>query len=276
VTAGKAIAATSNTSAGCVSQGTCTVVSPDCNTVIATYLDLSSVGKTALNLYWALVYTSFNQMDLWRLSVDGTFDSLIIDSGIYWEHAQGVSPLGSFNPYSSFMVYNVKQYTFTYGSSSATMYWKTYRGFYNGMFQKLQLAHCSSSNVFLGTVFYAFSQETSPLAVIPLDYSEYVKYQELRKTFGYSYDGINQPGWNADDIINILKELFPDRAWMVLDDRDSTLYLWNVNFPDIPEWLLQKINPTVVKTLKSPSSLDPEKSLFTLLAERNNVSRQTA
>ncbi len=273
VSVGRAVVATSNTSAGCVSQGTCTVVSPTCNTVVDTYLDLSSVGKTALNLYWALVYTSFGSADLWRLGVDGIADSLIVDSGVYWEYYTGVRSFGSFNPYSSFMAYNVKQYTFTSGSSSATMYWKTYRGFYNGMFQKLQFTHCASDNVFLGTVLYTFSQETSPIAVIPLDYSEYVKYQELRKTFGYSYDGISQPGWNALDIISVLKELFPDKSWMVLDDRESTLYLWNVNFPDIPDWLLQRLSPISVKVLKSPSSLDAEKSLFTLLAHRNNVSQ---
>ena len=124
---------------------------------------------------------------------------------------------------------------------------------------------------FAGKVIAGVLMETSPIAVIPLDYSEYLKYNELRRAFGYSTDGINQPGWNAADMIRVLKELFPDRAWMVLDDKDSMLYLWNVNFPDVPEWLLQRLSPTSVKVLKSPSSLDAEKSLFTLLEQRNNV-----
>jgi len=130
----------------------------------------------------------------------------------------------------------------------------------------------NSNNIYFAsmafaTVFY----ESSPVAVIPLDYSEYLRYSELRRTFGYSADGINQPGWNADDIINVLKELFPDRAWMVYDDKDSTLYLWNVDFSDVPEWLLEKIDPTAVKVLKSPPSPEPEKSLFTELEKRNYV-----
>ncbi len=274
VYAGKAIAATSNTSAGCVSQGTCTVVNPDCNTCIATYLDLSSVGKTALNLYWALAFTSFHQLDIWRLVVDGMLDSLLLESGMFWEYTNGVSSPGSFNPYASSMVYNIKQYTFTSGSSSVTMYWKTYRGFYNGMFQVLQFVHCAGiNNVFLGEMFFTYSREASPTAIIPLDYSEYLKYQELRKAFGYSYDGISQPGWNTLDIISALKELFPDKSWMVLDDRDSTLYLWNVNFSDVPDWLLQRLNPVAVKVLKAPSSMEPEKSLFAQLENRNYVSR---
>jgi hypothetical protein len=129
---------------------------------------------------------------------------------------------------------------------------------------------------FLGRVSMGVFIESSPMAVIPLDYSEYLKYSELRKTLGYSADGINQPGWNADDMIRVLRELFPDRAWMVLDDRDSTLYLWNVNFSDVPDWLLQRLNPTSVKVLKSPSSLDAEKSLFAELEKKNYVSQQTA
>jgi transcription initiation factor IIE alpha subunit len=115
--------------------------------------------------------------------------------------------------------------------------------------------------------------ESSPLAVIPLDYNEYLKYSELRRTFGYSIDGINQPGWNADDIIRVLKELYQDKAWMVYDDKDATLYLWNVNFKDIPDWILEKVNPHKVKVLKLPASLDAEKSLFTLLAQKNYVSQ---
>jgi hypothetical protein len=47
---------------------------------------------------------------------------------------------------------------------------------------------------FAGKVIAGVLMEASPLAVIPLDYSEYLKYSELRKTFGYSADGINQPG----------------------------------------------------------------------------------
>ncbi len=121
-------------------------------------------------------------------------------------------------------------------------------------------------------VIVSYMYEVSPTAIIPLDYNnDYLVYPELRRIFGYSYNGIDQPGWNASDIINVLKELFPDRAWMVYDDKDSTLYLWNVNFSDIPDWLLQKINPSRAKTLQAPSSTSAEQSLFSLLAQRNNV-----
>ena len=91
-------------------------------------------------------------------------------------------------------------------------------------------------------IWYAFDMkvtyayEASPLAVIPLDYDrDYVPYQELRNAFGYAYTGVDQPGWNADDIIRVLRELFPDRAWAVFDDRQYVLYLYNLTPDYVPD-----------------------------------------
>jgi hypothetical protein len=83
-----------------------------------------------------------------------------------------------------------------------------------------------------------FSFEASPEALIPnLDYNEYMKYSELRNVIGYRYcDGqmLNYApencmavGWNADDMVNILKQLFKDREWYVYDDAKNILYANN-------------------------------------------------
>ncbi len=114
----KALVFTSNTSPGCVSQGTCTVQTNVFHQVIVDY---SSVGKTALNLYWSLVASNFGMLPDQRIYLDDVWDILLVHSGImleYWRYyapdSAGGLPVESFNPYSSFMAYNVKQYTFHY------------------------------------------------------------------------------------------------------------------------------------------------------------------
>jgi hypothetical protein len=117
-------------------------------------------------------------------------------------------------------------------------------------------------------VVYAY--ESSPLAVIPLDYDrDYVQYQELRSAFGFSINGVDQPGWNADDIVRVLKELFPDRAWAVFDDRQYVLYLYNLTPDYIPDWLIEKLSPTAMKVLKAPADATVAKAWLDLLNERN-------
>jgi len=118
------------------------------------------------------------------------------------------------------------------------------------------------------TVVYAY--ESSPLAVIPLDYDrEWLPYQELRKAFGYADTGVDQPGWNADDIIRVLKELFPNRAWAVFDDRQHVLYLYNLTPDYVPDWLVEKLVPTSMKVLKPPANATVAKAWLDLLNERN-------
>lgn len=265
VAVGKAIAI-SPSRPKCADQGTCEHYSSECDTVIGTYLDLTSVGKQALKLYWTLAFTSFDIFDLLRPVVDDRVDALVIDSGLYWEYRIGIRKPDEFNPYSSSMMYKVVQYTY---SSGNTMYWKTYRGIYDGLFQKLALAHCMGTNAVIGELFFTLSYEASPVAIIPLDYREYVKYQDLRKTFGYSYNGIDQPGWNAQDIINVLKEIFPDRVWMVFDDNTLTLYGYGITLEQVPQWLIDRLNPVAFKVLKEPWDLSLVEKFISELESRN-------
>jgi len=117
-------------------------------------------------------------------------------------------------------------------------------------------------------VVYAY--ESSPLAVIPLDYNkEWLPYQELRSTFGYADTGVDQPGWNADDIIRVLRELFPNRAWAVFDDRQYVLYLYNLTPDYVPDWLIEKLSPTAMKVLQPPADAAVAKAWLDLLNERN-------
>jgi len=125
-------------------------------------------------------------------------------------------------------------------------------------------------------IWYAFdvwmiwAYESSPLAVIPLDYGkEWLPYQELRSAFGYAATGVDQPGWNADDIIRVLRELFPDRAWAVFDDRQNMLYLYNLTPDYIPDWLIEKLSPTAMKVLQPPADVAVAKAWLDLLNERN-------
>jgi len=130
------------------------------------------------------------------------------------------------------------------------------------------------SNV--NNIWYAFdtvvvwAYESSPLAIIPLDYDrDYVPYQELRNVFGYAYTGVDQPGWNADDIISVLRELFPDRAWAVFDDKSLILYLYNLTPDFVPDWLVEKLNPVSMKVLMRPSNSSIAKAWLDELNRRN-------
>jgi len=260
----------------CESDGTCTrLTSTYYDYSVTTLFDFSTTGKQGI-LKW------FHSLTHASITIVGYPTSL----GPYFGGFL-VPILGSYPPFSYFGYVNAGSSTPFLGYDPVYNLWVSINRYsipvgyvneiqYNDtiMVNKLviQIYLGNLNNVYFAGRFYAgVFQEVSPLAIIPLDYNEYLKYSELRRTFGYSADGINQPGWNASDIINVLKELFPDRAWMVYDDKDATLYLWNVNFPDIPDWLLEKINPTSVKVLKPPSSLDAEQELFNLLSQMNNA-----
>ena len=120
----------------------------------------------------------------------------------------------------------------------------------------------------IGQVYWFY--ESSPLAIIPLDYDkEWLPYQELRNAFGYAATGVDQPGWNADDIIRVLRELFPDRAWAVFDDRQYVLYLYNLTPDYVPDWLIEKLSPIAMKVLKAPADAAVAKAWLDLLNERN-------
>jgi len=123
---------------------------------------------------------------------------------------------------------------------------------------------------YAGDVRIHWAYESSPLAIIPLDYDrDYVPYQELRSAFGYAATGVDQPGWNADDIIRVLRELFPDRAWAVFDDRQYVLYLYNLSPDYVPDWLIEKLSPTAMKVIQPPADATVAKAWLDLLNERN-------
>jgi hypothetical protein len=123
---------------------------------------------------------------------------------------------------------------------------------------------------YMASGLIVWSYEMSPTAVVPLDYDkDYAPYQELRSAFGYAITGVDQPGWNADDIISVLKELFPDRAWAVFDDRQSILYLYNLTADYIPDWLVEKLVPISMKVLKQPADSSAPKAWLDELNRRN-------
>ena len=134
----------------------------------------------------------------------------------------------------------------------------------------------NSNNIWYAfDVWMIWAYESSPLAIIPLNYDkDYAPYQELRNAFGYAYTGVDQPGWNADDIIRVLRELFPNRAWAVFDDRQYVLYLYNLTPDYVPDWLIEKLTPTAMKVIQPPADAAVAKAWLDLLNERNQIPPQ--
>jgi len=125
-------------------------------------------------------------------------------------------------------------------------------------------------------IWYAFDSkiiwayESSPLAIIPLDFNnDYAPYRELRNAFGYAVTGIDQPGWNAQDMITALQDIFPNRAWAVYDDVQKILYLYNLTMDYVPDWLINKLAPVGVKILQSPSDSSTAQAWLNALNARN-------
>ena len=171
-----------------------------------------------------------------------------------------------YDPVNNFEAY-LDPYTITFGRVN-TVRWN---GSYFTSTLYVLVNEAARNNIwyaFSGIVKWAY--ESSPLAVIPLDYDrDYVPYQELRNAFGFSINGVDQPGWNADDIIRVLRELFPNRAWAVFDDRQYVLYLYNLSPDYVPDWLIEKLSPTAMKVLQSPADVAVAKAWLDLLNERN-------
>jgi len=133
-----------------------------------------------------------------------------------------------------------------------------------------------NNNTFFAVLaFISYASESSPSLIMPLDYNEYVAYNELRKTVGWSFDGVNQLGWNADDIINIARELFPNRAWAVYDDNQNILYLYNLTMDYVPNWLINRLAPVGIKVLQSPSSTSIAQAWENILNAKNMPSSST-
>jgi len=132
------------------------------------------------------------------------------------------------------------------------------------------------NNLFFAVIaFIGYAVEASPSLIMTIDYNKYIAYNELRKTVGWSFDGVTQYGWNADDIIRVLRELFPDRAWAVFDDRRYMLYLYNLTPDYVPDWLIDKLSPTAMKVLKAPSDASVAEYWLDELNLRNGYNQTT-
>jgi hypothetical protein len=171
----------------------------------------------------------------------------------------------AYNPVTNLKIY-VNPYTITSGNV-VIIHW--YGSFLTTSVSLL--AWENGNNIWYASDFrIVWTYESSPLAIIPLDYeNDYIPYQELRNVFGYAATGIDQPGWNADDIISVLRELFSDRAWAVFDDRTYTLFLYNLTPDFVPDWLIDKLSPTAMKVLTRPSDSSIANAWLDELNRRN-------
>jgi len=131
-----------------------------------------------------------------------------------------------------------------------------------------------NNNTFFALVaFISFAVEASPMLIMPIDYERYLVFNELKSAVGWAADGVSQYGWNADDIIRVLRELFPDRAWAVFDDRRYMLYLYNLTPDYVPDWLIDKLSPTAMKVLKAPSDASVAEYWLDELNRRNGYNQ---
>jgi len=256
----------------CVNNGTCTAVPPSCNTEIQVFYDGVQSNKSGFNIrWWYHIGASFNSYPLFALSLDGygvdTFLTHGTPASVY-----ALNLLGNVNTYlplSSLWIPYWKQYQ--YGTEYVVV------AEYTGGFRKVSLYHCIGQNQWvIGVVGYLMTAESSPTAVIPLDYNkDYLPYLELRKHFAYSQDGLHQFGWNVQDMISVLKEIYQDRAWAVFDDSRSVLYLYNLNPDYIPDWLVERLAPVAMKVLKAPSDASVARYWMDELNRRNGYNQTT-
>ncbi|ADJ54257.1 hypothetical protein HAV1_gp34 [Hyperthermophilic Archaeal Virus 1] len=261
----------------CETNGTCIrYTSTTWNRTLDTIFSYS--GKQAIVQYfWSRAHSStpFSSNILISSSVPIPLPSNISGDYTYFLPAvhYELSSWPIYDPVANFKAYQ-NPYTITSGYVLIIRW--------SGMF----FTNTANVNVYEGNrnnIWYAFdlhvvwAYESSPLAIIPLDYDRnYVQYQELRNVFGYAVTGIDQPGWNADDMIRMLKELFPDRAWAVFDDRPDTLYLYNLTPDFVPDWLIERLTPVSMKVLKSPSDSSIAKAWLDELNRRNAYNQPPA
>jgi hypothetical protein len=229
-------------------------------------------GKQAIVQYFwsrsnAWTYQFFGNITHTRVGMliptnTGHPDYLLFLPSINYE----ISSWPVYDPVANFKAYS-NPYTIPSGDV-AVLRW--YGSFFTPVLYLSAFERDSNNIWYAADVRIMYAYESSPLAVIPLDHDkEWLPYQELRSAFGYAATGVDQPGWNADDIIRVLRELFPDRAWAVFDDRQYVLYLYNLTPDYVPDWLVEKLSPTAMKVLQSPADAAVAKAWLDLLNERN-------
>lgn len=67
------------------------------------------------------------------------------------------------------------------------------------------------------------SVPSSPELFIEIEYDEYYR-SGLKNVVGWTASGRGKYGWNADDILRVLKEEFSNRPWALFNDKSMTLY----------------------------------------------------
>jgi len=181
--------------------------------------------------------------------------------------------------YSSWPIYdpvsNFKAYFNPYKITSGYVNIIRWSGTYFSPYMYLSVGEYNNNNIWYAfDTYVVWAYESSPLAIIPLDYNnDYAPYRELRNVFGYAANGVDQPGWNAHDIIATLKDIFPNRAWAVFDDVNKILYLYNLTMDYVPDWLINKLAPVGIKILQPP----PDSSIAQAwLNEINARNKQTS
>jgi len=139
---------------------------------------------------------------------------------------------GYYDPLNN-VVYRINRYKISYGTV-VDVYWS---GQVLTQFIQLGIYESNVDNIwYAGHCFVQYAYEASPLLIMPLDYvDDYLAYPELRKVVAYAGNGVDQPGWNADDILRVVQELFPDRPWLVYDVDNATVYSNGLDIDDVAE-----------------------------------------
>jgi len=254
----------------CAKDGTCIRYTSIASTrTLETIFDYP--GKQAiLQSFWSRCHTNMlmneNILYLWGLVVPVVGNT---DPAYIWLFPALNYEVSSWPVYDP--VENWKAYLRPYSITAGTVQVLRWQGNVFTSSATLAVYEGGSNNIWYAfDVLVVYAYESSPLAIIPLDYDkEWLPYQELRSAFGYAATGVDQPGWNADDIIRVLRELFPDRAWAVFDDRQYVLYLYNLTPDYVPDWLVEKLAPTAMKVLQPPADATVAKTWLDLLNERN-------
>jgi len=139
---------------------------------------------------------------------------------------------GYYDPLNN-VVLRINRYTVPYGTV-VDLYWS---GQVLTQFIQFGIHESDRINIWyagFGVAHYAY--EASPLLIMPLDYiDDYLVYPELRKTVAYAGNGVDQPGWNADDILRVVQELFPNRPWLVYDVDNAVAYSNGLDIDDVAE-----------------------------------------
>jgi hypothetical protein len=252
----------------CAKDGTCTRYTSTVNNRSLGTL-FSFTGKQAIVQY---IYTrSHSVLDIYgRITYLRGHPIPATDTGAYsflfpaQVYEQATWPI--YDPVSNWKAH-LNPYTITIGR----VFYLRWQGTLFTPVLYLYVYEENNNNIWYASyVRVVYAYESSPLAVVPLDYDrDYVLYQELRSAFGFSINGVDQPGWNTDDIIRVLRELFPNRAWAVFDDRQYVLYLYNLTPDYVPDWLIEKLAPTAMKVIQPPADVAVAKAWLDLLNERN-------